>query len=81
MSAPGFFAERLKALRTKAGLSQRELSRRSGVAVSTIRQFEYGLRQPTYGTLVKLAQGLGLSLEAFDQAAPAPAKARGRKGK
>jgi transcriptional regulator with XRE-family HTH domain len=86
-TAKGFFAERLRELRRERGLSQAGLSGRSGVAVSTIRQFEYGRREPTYGTLVKLAAGLGLSLAAFDQTAadgqPAgPAKkSRNRGGK
>ena len=74
---PGFFAERLKELRNNAGLSQPGLAVRSGVGVSTIRQFEYGRREPTYGTLVKLARGLGVSLAAFNhledqEARPAP---------
>ncbi len=68
MAERGEFAELLKALRDKAGLSQNGLAERSGVAVSTIRQFEYGMREPTYGTLVKLARGLGVSLAAFDPA-------------
>jgi transcriptional regulator with XRE-family HTH domain len=78
MPLTGLFAERLKTLRKQAELSQPQLAARSGVAVGTIRQFEYGLREPTYGTLLKLAAGLGVSLAAFDQngdAAPSrPAK-------
>jgi transcriptional regulator with XRE-family HTH domain len=66
------FSEMLKSLRGQSGLSQSALAERSGVAVSTIRQFEYGLREPTYGTLVKLASGLGVSLAAFDVTDPAP---------
>jgi transcriptional regulator with XRE-family HTH domain len=68
-----FFAVRLRELRDGAGLSQNGLAARSGVPVATIRQFEYGRREPTYGTLVKLAHGLGLSLAAFDQEPPAGA--------
>jgi transcriptional regulator with XRE-family HTH domain len=66
MAERGGFAGLLKALRDQAGLSQNGLAERSGVAVSTVRQFEYGMREPTYGTLVKLARGLGVSLAAFD---------------
>ena len=65
-----FFAIRLKELRTQAELSQADLAECSGVAVGTIRHFEYGLREPTYETLVKLARGLGVSLAAFDQGPP-----------
>jgi transcriptional regulator with XRE-family HTH domain len=71
----GFFAARLKALRTQAGLSQSKLAEVSGVAVGTIRHFEYGIREPTYGTLIKLANGLGVSLSEFDQ--PAKGKKKG----
>jgi transcriptional regulator with XRE-family HTH domain len=55
------FSKRLKELRKRAGLSQPQLAAKSKIAVSTIRRFEYGLREPTYGTLVKLAKGLGVS--------------------
>jgi transcriptional regulator with XRE-family HTH domain len=77
------FAERLRALRGDAGLSQAGLAERAGVPVATVRQFEQGRREPTYATLLKLARGLGLSLAAFDQPAatdcPAPAPRRGRR--
>src|SRR5262245_18977539 len=56
------FAERLREVRAAAGLSQTGLAERSGVAASTIRQFEQSRREPTYGTLLKLARGLGVSL-------------------
>ena len=62
----GFFATRLRELRKQAGLSQGKLARNSGLGVSTVRLFEYGLRQPTFETLVKLARGLDVSLGAFD---------------
>jgi transcriptional regulator with XRE-family HTH domain len=68
-----FFADRLKALRSRAALSQSQLAERAGLGVSTVQQFEYGLREPSYGTLVKLARALGVSLSAFDQEdAPPP---------
>ncbi len=76
------FAEILKALRAAADLSQPQLAERASVPVSTIRQFEQGRREPTYATLVKLAQGLGVSLAAFDRVEepapepPAPKKPR-----
>jgi transcriptional regulator with XRE-family HTH domain len=67
-SEKGFFALRLKELREKADLSQPELAERCRLAVGTIRQFEQGRREPTYATLVKLAEGLGVSLSAFEPA-------------
>jgi transcriptional regulator with XRE-family HTH domain len=75
--ALGFFAARLRELRSAAALSQTVLAERAGLSVSTVRQFEYGLREPTYGTLVKLADGLDVSLEAFRP----PAKPRRKRKK
>jgi transcriptional regulator with XRE-family HTH domain len=70
-----FFARRLRELRDKAGLSQGKLAQRCDLGLSTIAQFEQGLREPTYGTLVTLAKGLGVSLVAFEEAeGEAPAK-------
>ena len=77
----GFFANRLRELRHEKQLSQNDLSDRSGVPVSTIRQFEYGRREPTYGSLVKLAAGLGTSLSAFDPPAESKKPARKKGGK
>ena len=74
----GFFAGRLRELRHERQLSQADLSERAGVPVATIRQFEYGRREPTYGTLVKLAAGLDMSLAAFD---PPPKRTRKPKAK
>ena len=55
----------MKELRQRAGLTQPELAESSGLNVSTIRHFEQGLREPTYGTLLKLASALDVSLAAF----------------
>jgi transcriptional regulator with XRE-family HTH domain len=79
----GYFATRLKELRARAELSQGKLAESSDLAVSTIRQFEYGLREPTYSTLVKLARGLGVTLDAFDPEVKEkpPAAKKARKGK
>jgi len=66
MAERGDFAGRLKALRAAAGLSQSALAERAGLSVSAVRQFEYGRREPAFGTLVKLAKGLGVSLAAFE---------------
>jgi transcriptional regulator with XRE-family HTH domain len=67
----GFFARRLAEVRHGAGLSQNQLADRSGIPVSTIRQYEQGRREPAYQALVRLAWGLGMSLAVFDQEPPA----------
>jgi transcriptional regulator with XRE-family HTH domain len=59
------FAARLKELRATAGLSQTGLARASGVPLSTVRSFEIGRREPTFRTLLRLARGLNVSLDAF----------------
>jgi transcriptional regulator with XRE-family HTH domain len=72
------FAERLKAARLKAGYSQNELARASGVPVGTIRDYEQKRRDPGLSTIVKLMAALGASLDELTglsrQARSAPAK-------
>jgi transcriptional regulator with XRE-family HTH domain len=55
-------ADLLLAHRQRAGLTQQELARRSGVAVRTVRDIEQGrVRAPRPASLVRLAGALGLS--------------------
>jgi transcriptional regulator with XRE-family HTH domain len=61
-----FFTERLKQLRHEAGLTQEQLARRAGLSLGAIRHFEQGWREPAYGTLLALAEALGVSLAAFE---------------
>jgi len=65
------FAELLKDLRRAKGLSQGGLAAASGVPVATIRQWEYGRREPSLGALLRVAKGLGISLAVFDNLAGA----------
>jgi transcriptional regulator with XRE-family HTH domain len=60
------FAEKLKQLRLAKGQSQNDLAIAAGVPVTTLRQWEYGIREPSLGALLKLAKGLGVSLSVFD---------------
>jgi ribosome-binding protein aMBF1 (putative translation factor) len=52
----------IRAVREGAGLSQEELSRRSGVPQESLSRIETGRRDPRLDTLRKLATGFGLSL-------------------
>jgi DNA-binding XRE family transcriptional regulator len=52
----------IRAVRESAGFSQLELSRRSGVAQESLSRIETGHSDPRLGTLRRLAQGMGLSL-------------------
>lgn len=56
---------RLKNIRTKLGLSQRQLARQSGVANATISQIEAGKLNPTVGMLKKVLDGVPVSLGEF----------------
>ena len=48
------FATRIKLLRLKQGISQAELAKSIGVAVSTIGMYEQGRREPDFPTFLKL---------------------------
>jgi len=56
---------RLRAIRLRAGLSQRRLARVSGVANATISQIEAGRLNPTVSMLKKVLDGFPLSLGEF----------------
>ncbi|HMG20094.1 MAG TPA: XRE family transcriptional regulator [Kofleriaceae bacterium] len=59
---------RLKDIRLKAGLTLRELARKSDVSPSFVSQIENGKSQPSVATLYTFAQLLGVSIdELFDQ--------------
>ena len=48
--------------RNKAGLTQEELSKRSGINQANISKLENGNANPSISTLQKLAKGLGKKL-------------------
>ncbi len=55
-------ASRLNQARRAAGISQRELARRSGVPQSSIARIERGQQIPRADTLEKLLEGCGFEL-------------------
>jgi transcriptional regulator with XRE-family HTH domain len=57
--------QRLKSIRTRRNLSQRQLARQSGVANATISQVEAGKLNPTVSMLKKMLDGIPLSLGEF----------------
>jgi transcriptional regulator with XRE-family HTH domain len=74
-----WFAGRLKELRRQAELTQQELSERSGVSKAGIADLEQGRREPTWATVIALAQALGVDCRAFlEQPAAEPRARRGR---
>ena len=56
---------RLREIRSKTGLSQRQLARASGVGNATISQIESGTLNPTVGMLKKVLDGIPISLSDF----------------
>jgi transcriptional regulator with XRE-family HTH domain len=65
----------LRAARTKAKISLRELARRVGISASFMSQVELGRAVPSIGTLYTIVSELGLSLDTLmsgEHQAPAP---------
>jgi transcriptional regulator with XRE-family HTH domain len=59
------FAERLRTLRDKAGLSEAKLAEKCGVSFAAIHDYGLGRRKPSFSAVVRLAQALGVTCEAF----------------
>ena len=57
--------DRIKAARTAAKISQKELGSRCGIADSTIRSYEAGRLNPKLSTLTKISEGLGIPVDAL----------------
>jgi transcriptional regulator with XRE-family HTH domain len=77
------FAERLRELRDKAGLSQEALAQKAGMSVGTIRNYEQSVREPLWDSLFQLCRGLGVSCTMFAECtsmkAAEPAKKKAKK--
>jgi len=74
------FAERLRELREKVGMTQEQLADQSGVNLWTIRGYEQGRREPNWKALLALAAALRVRAEAFadcEEGQPKP-KPKGR---
>jgi transcriptional regulator with XRE-family HTH domain len=52
----------VRQLRDRRGLSQEELARRSGLHPTYISGIERGLRNPTWRSLARLCQALGVTI-------------------
>lgn len=60
-----FKKERLRALRTAKGWSQRELAEKSGVSLMAVSNIELGHNRPSGRVLEKLAAALEVSVPTF----------------
>ena len=65
MEAKEQFGENLRRLRLDAGLTQMELSNRSGLDMAEISRLETGLRDVRLSTIVRLADGLEVPVRAL----------------
>lgn len=59
------FASRLRALRAERGWSAYRLSQEAGLDVSQVSRIERGLRAPSWATVCRLADALGVTVDAF----------------
>ncbi len=55
-------ARAVRATRSAAGVSQRELGQRAGLTQAQISRFEAGLVNPRLSSLVELARGIGVEV-------------------
>lgn len=77
---PARFGIRLRELRMKAGVSQLELSRRTGFSQASISEWEAGISEPRVSAVPTLAAALGVKGSAFlaDPSPDVPKSPRGR---
>ena len=77
------FAARLRELRTAAGLTQAQLAKLAGMHLRGLTKLEQGDREPTWASVLDLAEALGVDCTAFNQVPgelPRPARGRPPKG-
>jgi transcriptional regulator with XRE-family HTH domain len=82
------FGRRLRALRESKGLSQTQLAERVEMPYQAIAKYERGAVEPGWPTVLRLAEALGVTPDAFlagevsdDQDEPAPPPPRRRRKK
>jgi transcriptional regulator with XRE-family HTH domain len=63
------FGKRLRELREVSGLTQRQLADKAGCHYMTLAKLEQGTQEPAWPLVVALCQALGVSCDAFQQAA------------
>jgi transcriptional regulator with XRE-family HTH domain len=73
------FGARLKELRDATGLSQKALAEKAGLSQRNIANWELGLSEPILSGAAKLAEALGVAIEALlEEPASVPEVKRGR---
>jgi len=70
------FGTRLRALRERVGLTQKQLAERAGLHPQGVVKLERGEREPAWTTVLALADALGVNCLAFvEQSDPSPSAA------
>src|ERR1700722_7910341 len=64
------FNERLKELRSAAGMTQEAVARSAGLSTSTIAKLEHAGVDPSWSTVVLIAKAIGVGVGAFESDAP-----------
>jgi transcriptional regulator with XRE-family HTH domain len=59
------FAEKMKRLRERAGLTQMDIAVRTGLSLGIVRDYEQGRKEPSLRSACKLADALGVVLDVF----------------
>jgi transcriptional regulator with XRE-family HTH domain len=63
------FGPRLRELRLRARLTQKQLAAKAGLTETGVGYLERGLREPSWSTVVALAGALGVKCGAFQKPA------------
>src|SRR5947209_1538131 len=73
------FGRRLRAIREAAGISQTELGERAGgMSLQQVAKYERSVSEPSWSVAVRLADALGVSLDALREASdPSAAHQKG----
>lgn len=58
--------EQIKNIRKAAGLTQKQLAEKAGVAAISIQQYERGVREPKLEAVRRIAIALGITVYDFD---------------
>ena len=65
VSSASQIGKRVREIRESRGLTRKTLAQRAGITAQAITQVETGKRKPAFDTLVALAEGLAISLDAL----------------
>ena len=57
------FNDRFKTLRLERNLSQQQVADNTGLTDTTVQNYEYGVRKPTYDAFIAIAELFDVSLD------------------